>query len=129
MANSYEVGQVWTYDNRENEKNSSILILHIDKEGDGEIVHVCVRGLSISNPNNPNDMIDEITHMPFRKEALDDSVKNQIGIQEVPDYSEGYDIWRESYDAEEAGVYSITVGEAVQFMDETINESTPQSDG
>lgn len=118
----FKVGQVWKYNNRDFEKESTLLLLRIDVEEDEEIFHIQVDGLNITNPNNLNEPIDIITHFPFSREALESSVVSYCGDGDIPDFSEGYDLWRESYEKGDAGIFSISVGEAVQFMDETVNE-------
>ena len=40
---------------------------------------------------------------------------------DIPDFEEGYGLWREAFDAGKAGAYSITVAEAVEVMEKTLN--------
>ena len=116
MTLNYEAGQVWKYKNRESENDSRLIILHIDNKGSGdEIIHIAVHNLKNKNSETQKYNIDCISHMPFSKAAIDESVIELEGHTEIPDYSEGYNIWKESYDKGEAGVYSISVSEAVDL--------------
>ena len=40
---------------------------------------------------------------------------------DLPDFEEGYGMWRKAFDAGNAGAYSITVAEAVEVMEKTLN--------
>lgn len=61
--------------------------------------------------------------MPFSEVALDSSGLKKIGEAKViPDYQEGYNEWRTSFDKGGAGVFSIPVGKAVEYMQETMLE-------
>jgi len=37
----------------------------------------------------------------------------------LPDYEEGYGMWRKAFEAGKAGIYTITVAEAVDVMEAT----------
>ncbi len=114
-------GQVWKYDNRPGEEESRVIILKLDEENDGSvIVHVQVLGLDINNPNS-DESIEEITHMPFTREAAESSLLELMGETELPSYEDGYDDWKQEHEAGNAGVFSITIGESVKYMDETLN--------
>jgi hypothetical protein len=44
----------------------------------------------------------------------------------LPDYSEGYEIWREAFDKNDAGVFSLAVAECVGVIAGTMMHGTPQ---
>ena len=129
MTKKYESGQVWSYDNRVNEPDSKLVLLKIEELHNEEIFHVHVFNLNLTDPGDIDAPLDCIFHMPFSKKAFEKSIRNLEGVTEVPDFKEGYDVWREAYDNGEGGVYSITVGEAVSYMESTINDGSPQYDG
>ncbi len=117
----FKAGQVWTYNNRPAEANSRLTILQVDATEAGEpMVHIHVNGLAIHNPNQA-ELIEYIVHMPFSLEAIENSVQELVGEGDIPDYLEGYQMWKEEYDEGNAGFFSVTVGEAVTYMDEIIN--------
>ena len=124
----YEAGQVWKYKTRESEKDPNMVVLKVESDESNEIIHICVVNVAIQNPDDSEKPIDYISHMPFSREAIDSSVIDCVGSTEVPDFSEGYDAWKEGYTKGEAGVFSIPVSKAVEYMETTINEGTSYSD-
>ncbi len=120
--NKFEVGQIWSYKTRANETNSTLQILKIEKNNDEEIIHISVSGLNFKNPNKENGKSEEIGHLPFSKEALSKSVTKLVGKnKKLPQFEEGYKIWKEAYDNGNAGIFSVSVSEAVDFVEETLS--------
>jgi len=120
----YKVGQQWSYSARPAEEKSYLIIVKIDNDPKlGRIIHIALRGLKIKNPRSPNGLSEEIGHLPFLEEAIEKSglklVKEKV---DLPDFEEGYQIWRKAYDAGKAGAYSITIAEAVGVMEAVLNK-------
>jgi hypothetical protein len=115
----YKPGQVWHYRSRAGEEQSTLTILKVESHPKlGTIVHVALAGLQIKNPKAPGGLTSEATHLPFSEKSVDDSVTTVAGpAGVVPDYLDGYNTWRESFDAGKAGVFTITVAEAVDVME------------
>jgi len=123
MANDLLEGQVWNYKTRAIEPDSKLIIVQIDKINEEEIFHISLNGLRLKNPQSDEGYGEEVSHMPISRDALSESVTNLVGLVDVlPDYKEGYSIWREAYEAGDAGVFSVTVKEAVEFMEQTVNQ-------
>ena len=81
-----------------------------------------MRGLKIKNPRSPDGVSEDVNHMPFAEEAIEKSgVKLLQEKIELPDFEEGYRIWREAFDARRAGIYMITVAKAVDAMEAGLN--------
>jgi hypothetical protein len=60
--------------------------------------------------------------MPFAEEAIEKSeVKLLQERVELPDFKEGYQLWREAFEAGRGGIYTITVAEAVSVMETILN--------
>lgn len=58
--------------------------------------------------------------MPFSEAAIDSSVTERLGeVAELPDFQEGYTEWRNSFEAGNAGIFSIPVGKSVEYMETT----------
>ena len=58
--------------------------------------------------------------MPFARKAVEASVTKRIkATKSLPDYRNGYEEWREAYVNKHAGVYVISVQEAVSVAEET----------
>ena len=89
----------------------------------GNIIHIAVRDLKIKRSANPAYYLDKVNHMPFTEEAIDKSTNKLIKEKaELPDFDSGYDLWREAFDEGRAGVYTITISEAVSVTEATLNQ-------
>ncbi len=119
----FEVGQVWKYQAREGEAESTLQILKIEKFADQEsFIHVSVKGLHVKNPNGETGVSETIQHLPFARKAIAKSVTELVSSKtEIADFEEGYETWKKAYDAGEGGVFSISVAEAVAFVEKTLN--------
>ena len=123
VSSRYQPGQVWSYQTRDGEEESQLVILRLDADPRlGTIVHVYIDGVSIRNPHAPSGVATEIGHMPFAEAAIDESVVQQVGTRQLPDFQEGYDAWREAFDAGRGGVFSIPAAEAVEYMEQALNQ-------
>ena len=120
---TFHAGEVWRYHTRPAEPDSVVVIVRVDEEPNvGTIVHVYVGGLRIPNPRHPEGFSSAIGHMPFTESAVAASVTELLGqADELPDFEEGYESWRSAWDAGEAGVFTITIAEAVDVMEQAIN--------
>lgn len=120
----YKVGQVWSYKTRSGEEKSYFIVLRVEDDAKlGKIVHIAVRGLRMKNPRSPDGISDEVNHMPFSEEAINKSALTLLKVKtDLPDYEEGYQMWREAFDAGNAGIYTITLAEAVRVMEATLKQ-------
>lgn len=118
----YEVGQVWSYKTRPGEKASTFVVVKVESHPKlGNVVHIALRDLKIRKPDG--NFIEAAGHLPFAEAAIDVSaVKLLKEKAELPDYEEGYGLWREAFEAGEAGVYTMGVAEAVGVMEEALNQ-------
>ncbi len=122
-------GQEWKYSTRPNEQNSTLVILKVEEyEGVGEVVHIALDGLSIRNTDNPEAPHSDISHMPFVADTVRECVTELVGYTETPDFSEGYECWKEAYEDGDAGFFTITVAESVEFMEETLSDGEEVKD-
>lgn len=115
----YKVGQKWSYSARPGEEKSYLIVVKIDNEPKlGRIIHIALRGLKMKNPRSPDGLSEDVNHMPFLEAAIEQSglklLKEKV---DLPQFEEGYGLWREAFDAGRAGAYSITVAEAVAVME------------
>ena len=103
----FQVGQVWRYKTHPGEEDSTLIILKIEPSRFGNIVHINVNGLNISDPGIEGGMRDTIPHLPFSKNALETSVVELIdeGV-DLPSFEWAYNTWR----SDEGGVfYNISI--------------------
>ncbi len=118
----YKVGQMWSYNNRSDEKKSYFIVVKVENHPKlGNIIHIAVRGLKLKVPNGV--FIENANHLPFAEEAINKSaVKLLKEKADPPDYKEGYNLWREAFDAGRAGIYTITIAEAIKEMETGLNQ-------
>jgi len=121
----FKVGQVWKYNNRLGEENSTIEILKVEKyDSSGIVIHIYVNGLKVKNPHKPNGFSDEIGHLPLSKDAVLKSVTTLVSENnKLPDYEEGYSNWKEAFDNNKGGIFSITVQDAVKYVEEAMSNA------
>lgn len=115
---------MWSYKTRAGEEESYFIVVKVETQPKlGTIVHIAVRKLKIKNPRSPDGLSADVDHMPFAEAALNKSsgkvLKEKV---DLPDFEEGYRMWREEFDAGHAGVYTITLAEAVKVMEATLNQ-------
>lgn len=120
----YKVGQVWSYKTRSQEKKSTFIVVKVESHPKlGNIIHIALRDLKMKNPHSPDGISDTANHLPFAEEAINKSaVKLLKEKADLPDYEEGYGMWREAFDDGRAGIYTITIAEAVNVMEATLNQ-------
>jgi hypothetical protein len=122
---TFKAGQAWHYHTRPGEEHSVVTVLKVEKyESEGIVVHVQVKGLKVKNPMNPAGFSDEIGHLPFAKEAVGKSVTTLISEgNTLPDFMGGYSSWKEAFDAKKGGIFTISVGEAVKYLEEAMSNA------
>jgi hypothetical protein len=120
----YKVGQQWSYSARPGEEKSYLIIVKIDDDPKlGRIIHIALRGLKMKNPHSPDGFSEDVNHMPFLQDAIEKSgLKLMKEKVDLPDFEEGYGMWRKAFDEGRAGAYSITVAEAVVVMETALNQ-------
>ena len=123
MSHDFAAGQVWKYNHRAGEDNSRITIVKVEEEPDyGEVVHVYISDLAIPNESAPDGITNFICHMPFVAGAVASSVTElESDSTAMPDFEEGYQLWREAFEQEEAGVFEVSVAEGVDFVQQTLS--------
>jgi hypothetical protein len=119
----FRVGDVWEYQTRKGEKHSRITILRVDESPElGTIVHVGVDNVRLANCHGGPEP-DSVPHMPFARKALEGSVAKKVASdQPLPDYEEGYREWREAYEQKHAGIYVVSVADAVSVAEMTFQK-------
>jgi hypothetical protein len=102
----YKPGQVWSL-RIPGSPQARLKILRVESiPGAATFVHVAVDNVPVT-----------VGHMPFYEAAIDQSVIDLVGTDPVrPESLEGYDVWRKAFDNEGAGVFSVTVAEALKVL-------------
>ena len=121
VKSKYKVGQVWAFKSRPSEPNARLTIVKIESDGKlGNIIHVYVDSVKIKTSVKPVKYSYVVSHMPFSEAAIDSSVTKKIGeVANPPDFQEGYNEWHTSFEAGNAGVFSIPVEKSIEYMETT----------
>ncbi|HZM90004.1 MAG TPA: hypothetical protein VFF31_26020 [Blastocatellia bacterium] len=120
----FKVGQLWAYKTRPGEEKSYFIVVKVETHTKlGTIVHIAVRKLKMKNPRSPDGLSEDANHMPFAEDALNKSaVKILKDKVDLPDFEDGYNEWRRAFEEGHAGIYTITLAEAVKVMEATLNQ-------
>ena len=119
----FAVGQIWEYHTRSSEIESQLIVVKIDHSDQGRIIHISVTGLHLKNPHAPYGYGKLLPHLPIAESALQESVTQCVGrTDELPDYTEGYEIWREAFSKGEGGYFAIPVAECVEYTEQILNQ-------
>jgi hypothetical protein len=119
----FRVGDVWEYQTRKGEERSRITIVRIDDSPEiGTIIHIGVDNVHFANCHGGPEP-DAVPHMPFTRKAFEASVKKKLASgQPLPSYGDGYQEWREAYAQKHAGVYVVTIADAVSVAEKTFQK-------
>jgi hypothetical protein len=117
----FESGQLWKYETREGEEDSRLLILKIENYENNEVVvHIAVFDVKISEDAKNGLKLDHLQHLPFSEESLRESVVElNSSNNDLPDYYEGYNLWKKAFDEGKAGVFTVSVKEVVDIIEES----------
>jgi len=120
----FKAGQVWNYRTRPTEANSTLTICKVEIAGKlGKVIHISLADVKVKSDKNIDGFATNISHLPFSESAVKQSVTKLVkeGVA-LPDYQEGYDLWRNSVESGEGGVWTIPVAEAVAAMESLLNK-------
>jgi hypothetical protein len=116
LDTKFKPGQVWSYQSRPGETNSTLTVLEVDSnEKVGVIVHIRVDGLRAHNSRGKD--VPSVEHMPFTRDAMLLSVNHLLKSNQPLPTLEGLNRWRSDC----GGVYTISVRDAVEVMEKTLN--------
>jgi hypothetical protein len=114
-----EVKDVWSYDTRPGEETSTVTVLKREELQGKSIVHIRIDGLKVKNPRAKSGISDSIPHMPLDENALKQSLRKKVKTTEkIPDFAEGYAEWKNA----KGGFFTITLKEAVSFVEQTLSK-------
>ena len=123
-AADFSQGQVWSYRTRPSEPESSVLINLVETDPRfGKIFHISVRGVLVKNKQAPSGITTELPHFPVSRGTLEKSLVALQGRDSPnPDYREGYETWKQAFDAGRAGVFDASVAEIVDLIEGVVSK-------
>ncbi len=114
--NYFLPGQIWQYNSRIGEENSSLTILAIDEKEDAAIIHIRIDNIYLGTGNY-------IGHLPISAEALMDSVTNFVRhLETIPDFKYGYDQWKQAFEEGKAAYWKIAVKDVIDSIERIMNK-------
>ena len=120
----FQPGQVWHYKTRPGEESSRLTIAKVETHPKlGTIVHIQLNDVAVKSPTAPGGVSKVISHLPYAEQSVADSVTTLETDTVTPTgWEEGYQMWKSEFDADKAGIWSITVSEAVAAMEEVLGQ-------
>ncbi|PNY82436.1 hypothetical protein [Deinococcus koreensis] len=114
-------GQRWLYRTRPGEDTSTALILGREAVPQGEVLHLCLDGLTLLNPLMDGGVQTSLAHVPVTGDALRASVETliEVGVPLPPDTSP-IDRWSEEARRGEAGAFTLPLAEIVGALEQAI---------
>lgn len=119
VSTSYAVSQRWRCQGRSASETPVLTINRIDAHPlGGEILHVSVSGARIRHPGLRDGVITTFAHLPVIGQVLERSDAELVG-EGAPDpaYLEGYQQWKQAFDAGQAGSYGISLAEILDLIE------------
>ena len=112
-------GQVWRYRTRAGEEDSRLVIGKVDTApGIGVTVHVKLTRLRLRSPAAPDVVQTELAHAPIAETYMAASVTALTDeTADLEGFREGYEIWLRLFVQGEAGVFTITPAEVVDYVE------------
>ena len=126
-ASPYAVGQLWRCQGRSDGERPVLLINRIDEHPlGGQILHVSIREAQIRHPAVSGGVLTTMPHVPVIGQVLERSGAELVG-QDTPDpaYIEGYQQWKQAFDAGNAGSYGIAVAEILAIVENMLAKRHP----
>ncbi len=119
----FEPGQVWSYDNREGEDQSRVLVEKVERLADTvTVVHIQIVRVAVASRFQPSGVQDIVPHVAIAEEALDASVlelKDEV-VSPVG-FANAYSAWRQTVESGEASYYTMSVAEIVDLVERAVN--------
>lgn len=113
----YQVGQRWSIKGRPKDPHPAIVIGRIDSTPHGDVLHVSVFGVRITNPRSRSGVNEMVPHLPLATAALDASVVALQGTGKTADeFEEGYAEWRKA----EGGSFTVPIAECLDIVEKAL---------
>lgn len=123
IAEDFQIAQVWHYDTRPIDTGSTLTIVKIDVIDEIRIIHISLEGVKVKNQQAPSGYGSTIGHLPIEEETLKNSVTKLVKANaKLPDFEEGYKMWKEAFDNGNGGYFTIPVSECVEYIEQAINQ-------
>ncbi len=110
-----EAGQIWQYQTRTGEENSTVTILKLEERNGSQIAHICVSDVMVQGE------LKELTHLPFSRKSVEESLTKLVSSNNpLPEYQEGYEQWNFEFNKGQAGVFTDSIKNIVNNISDMI---------
>lgn len=123
MAEPFKAGQTWRMRGRPQDEDAHIHILGVIENGvDERVYSIAITGVCIRNPGLADGVQTFLPHAPVTHDVLAadaiELVANDGPTADHPDFSEAYSEFRALYDEGEAGVFTISLAEILDLIEQ-----------
>lgn len=111
-ASRFHAGQVWAFHTPRDQPNARLTVLRVEDGGKvGTVVHIAISDVLFGDGQTT------LPHLPFAESAIERSVTTlERESGPTPDFANGYQLWRQAFDAGKGGVFTITVADAFETV-------------
>ena len=128
QENTFSVGQVWSYETRQNEITSRLTVLKIDHFEKAVVVHIRLDNVKVMDPKAPQGIRTTVTHMAFMQSALEESVNKILKKKgRLPEFSKEYQSWRDGDGVGTAWAWLFSVSKALNGLERLISNKQQSS--
>ncbi|MEE8295971.1 MAG: hypothetical protein V3R64_09690 [Sphingomonadales bacterium] len=122
LAQDFEEGQAWSYQTRDHEPDSRLLIYKIDEFPEGtKIFSIVITNVGLKIPTSEVRMQTFIAHIPITETGLKSSVLEEVEtFDPYPETSEGYDNWKTAFEKGTGGVFELQIKEIIGVIEATM---------
>lgn len=123
MAIRFEAGQVWRVLGRRQDGDAHVAVLAVLDDAElGQICSIAMTGVLIRNAFLDGGVQTQLPHAPVSAEVLRGAVTELVESEgptaDDPAFAEAYWQWRESFDAGEAGIFTIPLTEILDVIEQ-----------
>ena len=116
-------GQVWFFYARPGEDEATLTVQKVEKYDKlGVVVHISVDGIALKNSRSSDGVTKTLGHLPLSKKSLEESIGDLIGNEGKIGDLEGYRTWKKEFDADKAGVFTITLKDILDGFEQAFNQ-------
>jgi hypothetical protein len=115
--NYFLPGQLWRYDTRDVEQDSTITILKVDDLEEETIIHIRIDRVRL------NGGLGYLSHIAFSADALMNSLTFFVNhLEALPDFEEDYKQWKKEFDDGTINYWTVPVKEVLTGVTERMNK-------
>jgi hypothetical protein len=117
----FHAGETWEYHTRPLENGSTFFVWRVETLPDhSNVVHIKLEGLRISSALAPDGLMQVAEHLPVSETALSGCATRKVSSGEALPMPEGYEQWRREWERGRAGVFTTSLGEIADFLEQAL---------